>query len=159
MHDLTHDLVALAASAGLPGQAPSSFGGKCDLLAADGGTRLLTVEVKPRGVGSIVWSPAQAIVYARLLTLWLGHDRDAMAILNESIEQRRLLGLIDRRVSEFVTLPQVVPMVAVQRGMSNTHRERLFHFIRYLRKQGVTEAQELEIHEVTLAGRMTRIRE
>jgi cation transport regulator ChaC len=66
--------------------------------------------------------------------------------------------LIDSRIPKFTTRPEVVPVVAVQRGMSAEYRKRLFHFVKHLRAGGVTEAETLEIHEVTLAWRMSAIK-
>jgi hypothetical protein len=74
-----------------------SFGGECDLLAVDRIGRLCTVEVKPRKASSIVWAPAQAIVYAQLFSKWLRHDPDAVQIVDGMIEQRSLLKLVSER--------------------------------------------------------------
>jgi hypothetical protein len=85
MHSVSADLLGALQTAPVPGPRPASFGGKCDLLAIDSSGRLLAVEVKPKGVPTIVWAPAQAIVYARLLHLWTRHDPDAAQILSGMI--------------------------------------------------------------------------
>jgi hypothetical protein len=51
-------------------------------------------------------------------------------------------------------MPEVLPVVAVQRGMSQKHRERLLAVRKHLEEQGIEEAAKLQIYEVTLAGRL-----
>jgi hypothetical protein len=55
------DLLRAAEMAPVPGARPSSFGGKCDLLALDSSGRPLAVAVKPRRASKITWASAQAI--------------------------------------------------------------------------------------------------
>jgi hypothetical protein len=144
-------------TAPVPGARPASLGGRCDLLAVNSAGRLLAVEVKPKSVPTITWAPAQAIVYARLLNLWLRHDPDAAQILSGMIRQREILGPISRHAPIPAPQPGVVPVVAVQRGMSPELRGRLFTVRTHLRDQGLEEASELEVYEVTLAGRLVRV--
>jgi hypothetical protein len=82
MDNVSADLLRSLDNAPVPGSRPKSFGGKCDLLALDSDGRLLTLEVKPKGVSTIVWAPAQAIVYARLLHLWTRNDPQAAEIIS-----------------------------------------------------------------------------
>ena len=154
MNGVTADLLLALKTAPVPGARPAALGGRCDLLAVDSAGRLLAVEVKPKGVTTITWAPAQAIVYARLLNLWLRHDPEAAEILSGMTRQRERLGLISRHPPVFSPQPGAVPVVAVQRGMSPEHRSRLFTVRTHLRGQGVKEASELEVYEVTLAGRL-----
>ena len=137
----------------MPGAPPASYGGKCDLLAIDSGGRLLAVEVKPKGVPTIVWAPAQAIVYARLLRLWTRHDPDAAEILSGMLSQRRDLRLATGN-PPVLSQPEVVPVLAVQRGLSREHRNRLTTVRDHLAGQGIEDATRLKIYEVTLAGRL-----
>ncbi len=65
---------ALARTKPIPGKPPASFGAECDLLALDKEGRLLAVEVKP-SVSSLVWTPAQATMYARPAGLGEGRRR------------------------------------------------------------------------------------
>jgi hypothetical protein len=154
MDSVSVDLLRSLDNAPVPGARPKSFGGKCDLLALDSDGRLLAVEVKPKGVSTIVWAPAQAIVYARLLHLWTRNDPLAAEIISGMISQRQELHLLASRTPRPVPMPEVLPVVAVQRGMSQKHRERLFAVRRHLRERGIEEAARLQIYEVTLAGRL-----
>ena len=112
------------------------------------------MEVKPKGVPTITWAPAQAIVYARLFYLWLQHDPDAAEILSGMIEQRKRLNLIKSQIPVLPSGPGVIPIVAVQCGMSQELRDRLFTVQRHLTDQGIDEASQLRVYEVTLAGRL-----
>jgi hypothetical protein len=141
-------------NAPVPGARPKSFGGKCDLLALDSDGRLLAVEVKPKGVSTIVWAPAQAIVYARLHHLWTRNDPQAAEIISGMISQRQELHLLASRTPRPVPMQEVLPVVAVQRGMSQKHRERLFAVRHHLQEHGIEDAAKLQIYEVTLAGRL-----
>jgi hypothetical protein len=154
MGEVTTDLLAALQTAPVPGARPASFGGRCDLLAVDSAGRLLAVEVKPKSVSTITWAPAQAIVYARLLNLWLRDDPDATGILSGMISQRKVLGLVNTQTPVPSAQAGVVPIVAVQRGMSHELRGRLFTVRAHLKDRGVKEASELELYEVTLAGRL-----
>ena len=102
-------------------------------------------------------APAPLVVYARLLSRWIDTDDEPVSILNESIRQRQRLGLLDSSIAPLAKRPQVVPILAVQRGMSPLLRQRMFSVRDHLASSGVAEAQLLEVHEVNLAGRMTRI--
>ena len=154
MDGVSVDLLRCLGTAPVPGPRPASFGGKCDLLALDSSGSLLAVEVKPRGVPTIVWAPAQAIVYARLLHLWTRHDPQASEIIAGMITQREELGLLTSRTPRPSAQPAVLPVVAVQRGMSSKHRERMLAVRDHLTRQGIGEAASLQIFEVTLAGRL-----
>lgn len=79
---------------------------------------------------------------------------EAAEILSGMTRQRERLGLISRHPPVFSPQAGAVPVVAVQRGMSLEHRSRLFTVRTHLRGQGVKEASELEVYEVTLAGRL-----
>jgi hypothetical protein len=154
MDSVTADLRRALSTAPVPGARPAALGGRCDLLAIDSAGRLLAVEVKPKGASTITWAPAQAIVYARLFNIWLQHDPDAAEILSGMIEQRKRLSLIKSQVPVLPSRPGVIPVVAVQRGVSQELRDRLFTVCRHLTDQGIDEASQLRVYEVTLAGRL-----
>ena len=154
MDSVTADLRLALSTAPVPGARPAALGGRCDLLAIDSAGRLLAVEVKPKGAPTITWAPAQAIVYARLFNIWLQHDPDAAEILSGMIEQRKRLNLIKSQTPVLPARPGVIPIVAVQRGMSQELRDRLFTVQRHLTDQGIDEASQLRVYEVTLAGRL-----
>lgn len=153
---------------GVPGKPPSSFGGECDLLALDAQGRLLAVEVKPRGTGTIVWSGVQATVYAGLFERWIRTPPappltantqptdPPVQILRGMLDQRTRLGLAPHSRPELAEQPVVVPVVALQRGFSSKYLERL-----KLVQQAVLKADcgnpALEIFEVSMAGRMDRL--
>jgi len=133
-----------------------SFGGELDLLALDRAGRLLAVEVKPRGTSTLRWAAAQATVYARLWERWLAAtDLPHLAgeILDGMAEQREALGLSKPRTSTG-TPTNVVPVVAVQRGASPVLLDDLRAVQRTLLEQGVGHPA-LELHEVSLSGRLT----
>jgi hypothetical protein len=72
------------------------------------------------------------------------------------IEQRKRLSLVNSQTPVPSSHPGVAPILAVQRGMSQKLRDRLFTVRRHLIDQGVHEATELKVYEVTLAGRLLR---
>lgn len=160
-------LSAIQRIPGVPGQPPSSFGGECDLLALDATGRVLAVEVKPRGTGSIVWSGLQATVYARLLTRWIGtspaEDSHGLkvdppaTILRGMLEQRARLGLAPTNRPDLPDRPIVVPVVALQRGWNVKYLDRLLKVQDAVLSSGCGDPT-LEIYEVSMAGRMDRIR-
>ena len=154
MDSVIADLRLALSTAPMPGARPAAFGGRCGLLAIDSAGRLLAVEVKPKGAPTITWAPAQAIVYARLFNIWLQHDPDAAEILSGMIEQRKRLNLIKSQTPVLPSRPGVIPIVAVQRGVSQELRDRLFTVRRHLTDQGIDEALQLRVYEVTLAGRL-----
>ena len=154
MDQVSADLLHCLGTAPVPGTRPRSFGGKCDLLALDSSGSLLAVEVKPRGVSTIVWAPAQAIVYARLLRLWTRQDPQASEVIAGMISQRKKLGLLTGRIPRPSAQPAVLPVVAVQRGMSGKHREGMLAVRDHLTREGIGEAARLQMFEVTLAGRL-----
>lgn len=154
-------LSAIKGIVGIPGQPPSSFGGECDLLALDAKGRLLAVEVKPRGAGSIVWSAVQATVYARLFARWIRtpspDNIDSPAIvLRTMLDQRTRLGLAPTNRPAVTDQPVVVPVVAVQRGWNPVYVERMKKVQNAILAHGCGDPA-LEIYEVSMAGRMDRL--
>jgi hypothetical protein len=97
-------------------------------------------------------APAQAVVYARLFSIWLQHDPEAAETLSGMIEQRKKLGLITSWAPVLPSRPDVIPTVAMRRGVSQELRDRLFTVRRHLADQGIDEAMQLQVYEVTLAG-------
>ena len=150
-------LEALARRPPVPGKIPQSFGAECDLLALDASGRLLAVEVKPSTGSSIAWSPAQATMYARVLEAWVADDSDASpgwrAVIQGMYEQRRRLGLIPELALRLPDKPRVVPVVALQRGVTPVHIDRLWAIQRALLAEGEGDP-ELTVYEVSLSGRL-----
>ncbi len=91
---------------------------------------------------------------ARLPSLWSQHDPDSTEILSGMVDQRKRLGLLGTETS--VPKPHLdsLPVVAVQRGMSQQHRRRLCAVLGHLKEQGIAEAAAVQVYEVTLAGRL-----
>ncbi len=151
----------------VPGQRPSSFGGECDLLALDAKGRVLAVEVKPRGAGTIVWSGVQATVYARLFERWIrtppaedshGQRVDPPAtILRGMLDQRARLGLAPTDRPDVPDRPVVVPVVALQRGWNGKYLDRMMKVQEAVLLSGCGDP-DLEIYEVSMAGRMDPLR-
>jgi hypothetical protein len=145
---------------GVPGKPPSSFGGECDLFGLDKAGRLLAVEVKPRGTGTIVWSGVQATVYARLLQRWLdtpakGTDSPA-TVLRGMLEQRARLGLAPVKRAGLPDRPVVIPVVALQRGWNTEYVDRMRKVQETVLSRGYGNPA-LEVYEVSMAGRMDRL--
>src|SRR4051812_23805010 len=114
-------VAALVREQPVTSRVPPSFGAECDLLALDDRGRLLAVEVKPHA-NSLVWTPAQATMYARVLQAWVEDDSAGtpgwQAVIRGMLHQRRKLGLADPFSVEPSEPPQVVPVIAFQRGAS-----------------------------------------
>lgn len=152
-------LAAVQAVEGVPGKKPTRFGGECDLLAVDEEGRLLAVEVKPRGAGTIRWAAAQATVYARLFQRWIAAlptGDSPGQILRGMIRQRVDLGLAETVRPDIPDQPDVVPVVAVQREAAETYLDGLRRVQRQLLASGAGD-ERLRLYEVNMAGRLDRI--
>lgn len=154
MREVTRDIVAAVASAPVEYDPPERFGWRCDLIAARRNGELLAIEVKPRNMASIVWSPAQAIVYARLLELWMRNDVDAVAVIEWMERTRRALRLIRDEALSFDSRAEVRPVVAIQRGSDDAVIDAMAAVRNHLANHGIAEAERLEISEVSLSGRI-----
>lgn len=150
---------ALGRAKPVAARAPASFGAECDLLAVDRAGRLLAVEVKP-SVSSLVWTPAQATMYSRVLTAWVADDDGNTpgwrAVVTGMLEQRQQLGLAPPFEVQLPEKPIVVPVIAVQRGASPALIDRLWKVQRALIAEGVGDPS-LEVYIVSLSGRLDRI--
>ncbi len=161
MSAVTEPIVeAVSSVPGVPGKPPTSFGGECDLLALDEQGRLLAIEVKPRGTSTIRWAPAQATVYAELLRRWLGAQalpaRPA-EVLSGMLAQRAAVGLAPQgSVHALADPPEVVPVVAVQRGAADTYLDGLRRVQRALLDRGVGY-RTLLVYEINLAGELRQL--
>src|SRR5260370_1187979 len=94
------------------------WGGSCPLGTNGWGARPGGAEGRPTGAPTIGRAHPQAIVFARLFNIWLQHDPDAAEILPGMIEQRKRLNLIKSQTPVLPSRPGVIPIVAVQRGLS-----------------------------------------
>lgn len=145
----------LKQAAGVPGTP--SFGGECDLLALDSKGRMLAVEVKPRGAGSIAWAAVQSTVYAKLLQMWVdaprwSTDADApTAVLNGMLDQRIALGLAPKSAPHLSIDPKVVAVVALQRGAKPVYVKRMDVVRQALLDSGFGP---VEVFEVSMAGHL-----
>lgn len=150
------DLVALLIEAPVRRDSPPKFGDRCDLVGINQEGELLAIEVKPRSMESIVWAPAQAIVYARMLKYWLTDDPAAPEILNHIAGARQELGLLGSRPQSIATASPVRPVLAIQRGTRPDILADMDRVIAYLRDAGVEEASALEVRGVSMSGRLVR---
>ncbi|RYB94798.1 hypothetical protein EUA93_10820 [Nocardioides oleivorans] len=136
-------------------KVPTKLGNECDAIAVDDGGRVLAVEVKPLGVGSIAYVVAQATMYARILQGWL----DAAAsegdrpvdVLRGMLDQRNAVRLAPQMELPDVLSPKVVPVVALQRGASSEMIRRMC-VVRDVLKEIDTGVAEAEIYEISLTG-------
>jgi hypothetical protein len=151
---------ALARTKPVPGKPPASFGAECDLLALDRDGRLLAVEVKP-SVSSLVWTPAQATMYARVLRAWVADDEADTpgwrAVVTGMLDQRRQLGLTPRFSVTLPAVPDVVPVIAFQRGASSKLVARLWQVQQALLDEKVGDPT-LEVYQVSLSGRLDQVK-
>ena len=137
------------------GTTPTKLGNECDALAVDARGRVLAVEVKPLGVGSIAWVVAQATMYARILQGWLDAEADAGEqpgdVLSGMLEQRNAIRLAPRFPFQIDASAKVVPVVALQRGASPEMIRRMCA-VRDVLKGIDTGVAEAEIYEINLVG-------
>ncbi|ANJ28106.1 hypothetical protein [Agromyces aureus] len=156
MNDVSATLLAAIQDAPVDRPRPTSFGPRLDVLGTRDGV-LQAIEVKPKGVASIVWAPVQVIVYARLVQRWLGEDPEARDILRRLAEQRRRVGLLHDDVY-LGSLDEVQPVIAVQRGgRDGSYLSDMMRVIEHLAHKGIGEAAALKVYEVSLSGRMRRL--
>jgi hypothetical protein len=153
MESVSADLLHALRTATVPGTPPASCGGKCDLLAIDSNGQVLAIVVKPKGVPTIVWAPIQAIVYARLCACGRAMTLKQLRSCQECLDSAQACALARDSVPVLPPQPEVVPVIAVQRGMSMEHRRRLAAAWNHLADHGIEDATKLKAYEVTLAGR------
>jgi len=136
-----------------PGKPPAGLGPECDVLAIDTTEqRLIAVEVKPSKTSTLVWAPAQATMYASVLTEWMKRDEDWFAVVEGMVEQRRRLGLIPR-LEMSALKREVIPAVAVQRGANTKYMDRMWAVQDALVAAGAGHP-DLKVYEVSLSGRL-----
>ncbi len=144
------------------GAVPVRLGNECDALAVDSAGRILAVEIKPIGVGSIAWVAAQAVMYARILQHWVdaeapdGH-RPA-DVLTGMLAQRQDVRLAPASDITIAAESRVVPVVALQRGASPEMIRRMCAVRDELAKVDLGVG-EVEIYEVNLLGEWIRLDE
>lgn len=144
------------------GAVPTKLGNECDALAVDAKGRVLAVEIKPIGVGSIAWVVAQATMYARILQRWVDADApeghrpaDVLAGMLAQRQAVRLAPLTDIKLAHE---GRVVPVVALQRGASAEMIRRMCAVRDELAKVDLGVG-EVEIYEVNLLGEWIRLDE
>ena len=138
------------------GKPPAKLGAECDLLALESDGRILAVEVKPWAGGSIAWVPAQALMYARVLQRWIDADGElSRDVLLGMLDQRQRVGLCSKLSVKLPDQLRVTPVVALQRGASETSLARMMRVHRALSKRA--ELPLVEIYEVSITGQMRRL--
>lgn len=144
------------------GAVPTKLGNECDALAVDSAGRILAVEIKPIGVGSIAWVVAQATMYARILQRWVDADapdgQRPADVLAEMLAQRQAVRLAPTAEVRLVNGGRVVPVVALQRGASPEMIRRMCAVRDALAKVDLGVG-EVEIFEVNLLGEWIRLDE
>lgn len=137
------------------GAVPAKLGNECDALAVDSAGRILAVEIKPVGVGSIAWVVAQATMYARILQRWIDADApeglQPVDVIQGMLAQRHDVRLAPKVDLAFEARPRVVPVVALQRGASAEMIRRMCAVRDVLRGVDLDVA-DVEIYEVNLIG-------
>ncbi len=136
------------------GGPPKRLGNECDALAVDADGRLLAVEVKPLGVGTIAWVAAQAAMYARIMQGWVDSAGEQAAdVVLGMFDQRAKIGLLSGSV-EIATPLEVVPVVALQRGASQELIRRMLQVRDVLAADAQLGIPPVEIFEVSLLGEL-----
>lgn len=144
------------------GNAPTKFGAECDLLAVADDGRLLAIEVKPLGAGSITWVPAQAAMYARVLQRWVDVDSatagDGVApnqVITGMLHQRRAMGAAPASLPVVPDRLVVSPVVVLQRGAAPTKIRQMLKVRDAL--MTLDDIPEIEVYEVSILGKFERI--
>lgn len=158
MNECQQPILDLLAGADLGfGGVPKSLGNECDAIALDDTGRLLAVEVKPLGVGSIAWVAAQATMYARILQRWIESDHapghEPAEVLREMAEQRHAVRLAPSLEVTLAEDERVVPVVALQRRASPVMVKRMLA-VRDVLAQHDLGVEPVEIYEVSLIGQL-----
>ncbi|MFC7500474.1 hypothetical protein [Nocardioides sp. GCM10030258] len=135
---------------------PTKLGNECDAIGVDQDGTILAIEVKPLGVGSIAWAPAQATMYARILQRWIDESASAdnvpppANVLKDQLEQRRSLGLVDGDFKVGIAM-RVAPVVVLQRGASAEMIRRMLA-VRDALKDAPLGVEPIQLFEVNLLG-------
>lgn len=144
------------------GKAPTKFGAECDLLAVADDGRLMAIEVKPLGAGSITWVPAQATMYARVLQRWVDVDSATAAdgvtphqVIAGMLDQRRAMGAASDSLPVVPDKLVVTPVVVLQRGAAPVKIEQMLKVRDAL--MGLNDIPEIEVYEVSILGTFDRI--
>lgn len=136
-------------------KVPGKLGNECDALAVDANGRVLAVEVKPLGVGSIAWVVAQATMYARILQRWTdaeaADEHRPADVLRGMLAQRHAVRLAPRFDLHQEGGAKVVPVVALQRGASPEMIRRMCA-VRDVLAQLDLGVAPAEIYEISLIG-------
>jgi hypothetical protein len=91
--------------------------------------RVLAVEVKPYAGGSVAWVAAQAAMYAQVMQRWIIEDETPNdgphEVLMGMLKQRQVVQLAPKFELKLPEKLTVVPVVALQRGASQTQIDRM----------------------------------
>jgi hypothetical protein len=139
---------------------PAKLGNECDALAIDGQGRVLAIEIKPLGAGTIAWVAAQAAMYARIMQRWIEEDSTVgdgpVEVLSGIAGQRHRVRLAPLRAVELAVDRRVVPVVALQRGASPVMIQRMLK-VRSVLDAAPLGVEPIEIYEVNLMGELIRL--
>ncbi len=130
------------------------MGGECDALAVRPDGALLAIEIKPSSADTIPWVPVQVLHYRNVIAAWAEQcPSHAVEIINGTLEQRRILGLAAAGGPQCKEPIKVVPVIAIQRGVSDIQLDRLRVVYERVRRAAVRGADPLEVHLVNPALR------
>ncbi len=134
---------------------PSGFGNKLDALAIDDDGNLLAIEVKggydTAGVG---WTPAQVMVYKRILDNWRGQtSEEPHEVLEKALEQRRELGLAgtQKLAVDFKIIPVIVIGEIASSGSAEEATRRM-EMVRDALEQTTDDLEDLRVYQLTGEG-------
>jgi hypothetical protein len=132
-----------------------SFGDELDALAIDSEGRVLVMEVKPgTETTDLGWTPAQVLLYHRLLSSWAEQDAEsAPQALDGMLRQRVRIGLEREREWSLRRPLELVPVIAVGGRVKNPRvaNERMRAVTDALRRAGLA-SKEPEVWQVDDAG-------
>lgn len=112
-------------------KVPLSFGNELDILGVDEQGRVLLVELKQASATSgIAWAAAQVSVYRKLFERWIMQDPErAVRTLNDTLRQRRRLGLAGGGDWPIAAPLQLVPVIGIGGGEPSKEAIRRFHMV------------------------------
>jgi hypothetical protein len=121
-------------------KVPASLGNELDILGLDEQGRVLLVELKQASATSgIAWAAAQVSVYRELFERWVRQDPEkAVRTLNDTLRQRRRLGLAGGGDWPIAAPLRLVPVIGIGGGEPSGEAIRRLHMVQdRLRREGV----------------------
>lgn len=144
----------LRAGSGRP-KNPKGFGNKLDALAIDNDGNLLAIEVKGGyDIAGVGWTPAQVMVYKRILEVWRERtSEDPNKVLEKALEQRRELGLAGTQ--ELAVDFKIIPVIVIGEIASSGSAEeatRRMEMVRSALEQTTDDLEDLRVYQLAGEG-------